>query len=51
MLTEYEQLDLMVVNFVLFRNLPNPKPIVVSREHQLPNPAITSDVSFAFKSY
>ena len=41
----------MVVNFVLFRTLPYPKPIVVSREPQLPNPAIASDVSFARQKY
>ena len=38
----------MVVNFVLFRTLPDPKPIVVSREHHLFDPAVTSDVSFVY---
>jgi hypothetical protein len=28
-----EQPDLMVVNFVLFKTLPNPDPVVVQREH------------------
>jgi hypothetical protein len=39
--TEDEQPDRMVVEFVLFKALPDPEPVVVRRKHQLVNFVIT----------
>jgi F-box-like len=39
-LTEDEQPDLMIINFVLFRTLPDSKPVVARREHLPMNPII-----------